>query len=146
MEIDRTAHRVRSTLAVSWLYSKRYFDRRVRLIFSNTNLNNKKKKETTCFKKFKNLLPPFRYLRLSISEASIRKQYRFTIISAITDGNTRNVDYVLAFVEKNVQTIIKRYFLILSYRLSKNFIVINIPLIPLQKGTRFFEQNNYRDR
>nr|XP_034185423.1 aminopeptidase Ey-like [Osmia lignaria]XP_034185424.1 aminopeptidase Ey-like [Osmia lignaria] len=48
------------------------------------------------------------YLQLSISEPNVRKQYRFTIISAIIDGNTRNVDYVLALVEKNVQTIIKR--------------------------------------
>ncbi|KAI4492593.1 hypothetical protein M0804_002384 [Polistes exclamans] len=48
-----------------------------------------------------------KYLNVSISPSSkIRKQYRFSIVTAVTKGNPENVDHTLEFVENNFESII----------------------------------------
>ncbi|KAK2581481.1 hypothetical protein KPH14_005147 [Odynerus spinipes] len=48
-----------------------------------------------------------KYLRSSIfSSSRIRKQYRFSIVTAVTKGNPENVDHTLEFVRNNLQSII----------------------------------------
>ncbi|XP_015184594.1 PREDICTED: aminopeptidase N-like [Polistes dominula] len=48
-----------------------------------------------------------KYLNVSITQSSkIRKQYRFSIVNAVTKGNPENVDHTLKFVENNLESII----------------------------------------
>lgn len=81
----------------------------------------------------------YRYLDVSISnEKNVRKQQRIMIVNAILDGNVKNVDHVLKFVQSNLTRIIELYvethkFIIFIRRINFNhvffYLVILITLI-----------------
>lgn len=48
-----------------------------------------------------------RYLNVSITYELLRKQYRMTIVNAVLNGNSENVNYVIDFIRNNLHTILK---------------------------------------
>ncbi|KAF7414799.1 hypothetical protein HZH68_003288 [Vespula germanica] len=83
-----------------------------------------------------------KYLNVSITRNSrIRKQYRFSIVTAVTKGNPENVDHTLEFVENNLGSIIDSQ----GYDfLGKMFISIGEHMTTTEqtnKLRRFIDQN-----
>lgn len=70
----------------------------------------------------------YRYLDVSISnEKNVRKQQRIMIVNAILDGDVKNVDHVLKFVQSNLTKIIELYvethkFIIFIRRINFNHV------------------------